>query len=386
VQTIPTIDLYRELEVDPSAAPETIEAAWKSLMKRHHPDVSSETGAVLGRVKRLNLAHEWLTDPPRRAMYDRSRRWPGSTPTPPAEAEAAHNPYAEHAETGRRSVPMPASDGPKVNLRPQLRQRPTMLISVGLVTVLIVVAISSFLASPRTSPAAAPATGMPVLQTLVPSGVGRLKSPAIVSGPLQSAAVDAGALPPADLAAELPSACRTANVSRAFSFRSQLGGGPAAVFVVPCDATRSFGPLVYGHAVDGWRLRAKGGLQDGYPQQGFSGGLSGKSSDEFGIAWTHGDGTTSTITLYRVANRLDSFWDSGSIGLSWSFAWFTYESAPDPAVAGLLVVISADLSTGTPNCMTCKDHRLYRDFYSWQESAATPGLVRTARQAYGFGP
>lgn len=64
---VPKFDLYRELEVDPQATTETIEAAYRSLIRRHHPDAGSGTG---WRATRLNLAREWLTDPARRALYD----------------------------------------------------------------------------------------------------------------------------------------------------------------------------------------------------------------------------------------------------------------------------------------------------------------------------
>lgn len=68
----PEGDLYRELEVDPSASSETIEAAWRSLVKRHHPD--SNPGQGNDRIRRLNAAHDWLIDPTLRARYDALRR------------------------------------------------------------------------------------------------------------------------------------------------------------------------------------------------------------------------------------------------------------------------------------------------------------------------
>ena len=68
---IPEFDLYRELEVDPNATTETIEAAWRSLAKRFHPDVAR--GADAERIARLNLARDWLADPDRRRRYDEDR-------------------------------------------------------------------------------------------------------------------------------------------------------------------------------------------------------------------------------------------------------------------------------------------------------------------------
>lgn len=54
------------------ASVEVIDAAFKTLAKLHHPDVSATGGDE--RIKRLNLAHDWLTDPLRRRRYDNSTR------------------------------------------------------------------------------------------------------------------------------------------------------------------------------------------------------------------------------------------------------------------------------------------------------------------------
>jgi hypothetical protein len=66
--TIPRFDLYEELEVSRLASEEVIESAYRSLVKVHHPDVSSTDDVE--RIKRLNLAREWLKDPVRRRRYD----------------------------------------------------------------------------------------------------------------------------------------------------------------------------------------------------------------------------------------------------------------------------------------------------------------------------
>jgi hypothetical protein len=59
--------LYDLLEVSPKASTETINAAYKSLAKRHHPD----KGGDVEKMKRLTVAHHILSDPKRRAEYDR---------------------------------------------------------------------------------------------------------------------------------------------------------------------------------------------------------------------------------------------------------------------------------------------------------------------------
>src|SRR6187200_2928445 len=67
---LPADDLYARLEVDVNASPEAIEVAWRALLKRHHPDVAGSDDAALDRAKRINVAHDWLSDPTLRARYD----------------------------------------------------------------------------------------------------------------------------------------------------------------------------------------------------------------------------------------------------------------------------------------------------------------------------
>jgi curved DNA-binding protein CbpA len=69
--TIPADDLYARLEIPVDAGPDVVELAWRSLLRRHHPDVVGDTG--LERAKRINVAHDWLSDPDLRARYDAER-------------------------------------------------------------------------------------------------------------------------------------------------------------------------------------------------------------------------------------------------------------------------------------------------------------------------
>ena len=70
---VPEDDLYARLEVGIDASPEAIELAWRALLKRHHPDVAGDDESVLERAKRINVAHDWLSDTTLRARYDRDR-------------------------------------------------------------------------------------------------------------------------------------------------------------------------------------------------------------------------------------------------------------------------------------------------------------------------
>jgi hypothetical protein len=69
--SIPADDLYARLQIPIDAGPEVIEVAWRSLLRQHHPDVAGEAG--LEHAKRINVAHDWLSDPGLRARYDHAR-------------------------------------------------------------------------------------------------------------------------------------------------------------------------------------------------------------------------------------------------------------------------------------------------------------------------
>ena len=61
--------LYDVLDVSPGARPAAIDAAYRALMKKYHPD---RTGAGAGgRAAEINAAFSILRDPERRADYDR---------------------------------------------------------------------------------------------------------------------------------------------------------------------------------------------------------------------------------------------------------------------------------------------------------------------------
>jgi hypothetical protein len=75
--------LYQVLQVDPSADPEVIEAAFRRLAMKYHPDTSTDPQAST-RMREILEARECLSDPERRLSYDRSigilRRPPGLRP------------------------------------------------------------------------------------------------------------------------------------------------------------------------------------------------------------------------------------------------------------------------------------------------------------------
>lgn len=68
---LPPDDLYARLGVPVDASPEAIDLAWRGLLRKHHPDVAGPDGLDL--AKRINVAHDWLSDAAMRARYDEER-------------------------------------------------------------------------------------------------------------------------------------------------------------------------------------------------------------------------------------------------------------------------------------------------------------------------
>jgi len=66
------MDYYTILQVDPHAEPEVIQAAYRRLAVKHHPDVDPSPEAM-ERMKLLNAAYEVLSDPVKRREHDMSR-------------------------------------------------------------------------------------------------------------------------------------------------------------------------------------------------------------------------------------------------------------------------------------------------------------------------
>ncbi len=66
------MDYYNILQVDPRADPEVIQAAYRRLAAKYHPDVDPSSEAT-ERMKLLNAAYEVLSDPVKRMEHDMSR-------------------------------------------------------------------------------------------------------------------------------------------------------------------------------------------------------------------------------------------------------------------------------------------------------------------------
>jgi hypothetical protein len=97
-------DPYRILQVAPHAEIEVIEAAYRRLARKYHPDVDSSASATQ-RMQEINWAYEILSDPAKRAKYDTSVR--SATPRPRPGYRPKHPPPSPRSSqsTTARSAP-----------------------------------------------------------------------------------------------------------------------------------------------------------------------------------------------------------------------------------------------------------------------------------------
>jgi len=64
-------EFYQVLGVKRDAKPEEIKKAYRRLARKHHPDVNPGDKAAEERFKKITQAHDVLSDPKKRAVYDR---------------------------------------------------------------------------------------------------------------------------------------------------------------------------------------------------------------------------------------------------------------------------------------------------------------------------
>ena len=104
-------DPYKTLQVDPEAEDEVIEAAYKRLARKYHPDVAPGPEAQ-DRMVRINQAWEMLRDPTRRAAVDRARTRTAGSAARAAAAEGRARAAAQaqsRASYQPQPTPRPAS-------------------------------------------------------------------------------------------------------------------------------------------------------------------------------------------------------------------------------------------------------------------------------------
>lgn len=101
---MPSPDLYRILQVHPTAEPEVIQAAYRRLARKYHPDAE---GGSEARMAELNAAYAVLGDPVLRADFD--RRHGGSDPAFEADPRE-RAPTADSVPPARATRPQPVPE------------------------------------------------------------------------------------------------------------------------------------------------------------------------------------------------------------------------------------------------------------------------------------
>src|SRR4051812_42526964 len=91
-------DFYQILGVKRDAKPEEIKKAYRRLARKYHPDVNPGDKASEERFKKITEAHEVLSDPKKRPVYDRFGQY--SEQLADAAARGAAGPGAGGAARG----------------------------------------------------------------------------------------------------------------------------------------------------------------------------------------------------------------------------------------------------------------------------------------------
>lgn len=101
----PAADLYQVLQVTPDAEPEVIQAAYRALARKHHPDV----GGSDARMSMLNSAWETLCDRGERARYDQQRTTATPRTVQPAQTARPEQHGADRPPFATAASPQPIS-------------------------------------------------------------------------------------------------------------------------------------------------------------------------------------------------------------------------------------------------------------------------------------
>ncbi len=92
-------DPYETLSLARDATPEQVRSAYRKLAKKHHPDLNPGNAAAEERFKAVNAANELLSDPEKRARFDRGEIDAAGDPAAPEPPR--YRRYADAAEGAR---------------------------------------------------------------------------------------------------------------------------------------------------------------------------------------------------------------------------------------------------------------------------------------------
>jgi molecular chaperone DnaJ len=79
-----TKDYYQILGLPRSATAQQINAAYRALALKYHPDTSPTASDTVAEFRHISEAYDTLSDPAKRRNYDRLLRGTSSTPSPPS--------------------------------------------------------------------------------------------------------------------------------------------------------------------------------------------------------------------------------------------------------------------------------------------------------------
>ena len=111
------IDPYKVLQVDPEAEDEVIQAAYRRLARKYHPDLATTPDAAT-RMSAINAAWELIGEPADRRAFDHKRK-------PLTHAAAATGPESDGAPPDHAGRAAPQSRPPSATpSRPASRPKP----------------------------------------------------------------------------------------------------------------------------------------------------------------------------------------------------------------------------------------------------------------------
>ncbi len=103
-----TIDPYKVLQVDAEAEDEVIQAAYRRLARKYHPDLADTPEAAV-RMAKINAAWELIGEPEARRAFDRKRSTEATEPA--ASGSSAQSPSAPGRPV-QAGPPAPAASPP----------------------------------------------------------------------------------------------------------------------------------------------------------------------------------------------------------------------------------------------------------------------------------
>lgn len=107
------LDPYKTLQVDSEAEDEVIQAAYRRLARKYHPDLA-ETPEAAAKMAAINAAWEMIGDPAARSAYDRAKA---------VDRAAAAASAAQPASASATGAPRPATPATPPTAPPEVVSR-----------------------------------------------------------------------------------------------------------------------------------------------------------------------------------------------------------------------------------------------------------------------